>query len=124
MITWKFENSPITFKSTEANLNRDISKMAYANQIDPSTKITIIDGTPNNPLPANAPGGDGDTSTIPQPTVSVGAKKTKTSKHKTDELPAVSGNVDDATPSSDILDPSGDDGNSCWSGDWFDNQRV
>ena len=124
MITWKFENGTIAFKSQPENLNRDILKMAHANHIDPTTKITIIDGTPNNPLPAYVSGGDGYTSTTAQPAVSKRAKKTTTPESEAVQLPTVSGDVDDVNPESDVVEPTGDDSNTCWSGDWFDQQRV
>lgn len=124
MITWKFENGTITFRSSPENLNRDIIKMAHANHIDPTTKITIIDGTTNNTLPANASGGDGNPSVGSEPTVPVGAKKTKTKKHKTDELPTVSGDVDNADIEPDLLDLLDSFGDPEQPGDWFDNQRV
>jgi hypothetical protein len=124
MITWKFKELPITFKSTEANLSRDISKMAHANHIDPSSEITIIDGDPNKPLLADDLSSDVDTSTTAQPTVPVVAKKTKTTKHKTNVVPTVSGDVDDADIKSDSLDTHDSSGDTIQPGDWFDEQRV
>ena len=124
MITWKFEQSGIFFKSSPENLDRDILKMAHANSLPADTKIIILDGNTNNTIPADASSSDGDTSTIPQSTVSVGVKKTKTPKHKTDELPTVSSDLDNATAESDDVASPGDDSNSVWSGDWFDGQRV
>lgn len=124
MITWKFENCPIAFKSTEANLDRDIPKMAHANHIDPTTKIIIIDGTPNNPLPADVSGGNGNTSSASQSAVSKRSKKTATNKSETVQLPTVSSDLDDVNSESNYVEPTGDDSNTCWSGDWFDSQRV
>jgi hypothetical protein len=124
MITWKFENGTIAFKSQPQNLNRDISKMAHANNIGATTKITIIDGNINNTLPADVSGGDGDTSITPQPTVSKRSKKTATSEQEAVQLPTVSGDVDNVNPESDVVEPNNSDSNSCWAGDWFDGQRV
>jgi hypothetical protein len=124
MITWKFKELPITFKSTEANLSRDILKMAHANHINPSSLITIIDGDTNNIILADAPGSHGNPSTVSQPTVSVGAKKAKTAKHKTDVVPPVSVDVDDADIKSDSLDTHDSSGDTLKPGDWFDQQRV
>ena len=124
MITWKFENGTIAFKSQPENLNRDISKMAHANHIDPTTKITIIDGNTNNTLPADVSGGDGYTSITSQPTVSKRAKKTTTPEQEAVQLPTVSGDVDNVDPKSDVVEPTDSDSNSCWAGDWFDGQRV
>ena len=103
MITWKFKDGTITFKSKEENLNRDISKMAYANKIDPSTKIIIINGEPTKPIPANAFRLDGDPSSLSQPTVPVGTKKAKATKKETNELHTVSIDLDDADLDSDPL---------------------
>jgi hypothetical protein len=122
MITWKFNELPITFKSTEANLSRDILKMAHANHIDPSSLITIIDGNTNNIILADAPGSHGNPSTVLQPTLPVGAKKTKTAKHKTDVVPPVSGDVDNVDIKSDSLDILNYFGDTDQSGNWLDSE--
>jgi hypothetical protein len=124
MIHWKFNELPITFKSTEANLIRDISKMAHANHIDPSSEITIfnIDGDTNKHLPTDDLGSNGDTSTVLQPTVPVGTKKVKAGKSETDVLPTVPGDVDNVNIEPellDILDSFGDTGES---GNWLDSE--
>jgi hypothetical protein len=124
MITWKFEELPVTFKSKQANLIRDISKMAHANHIDPSSKITIIDinGDTNKHLPTDDLGSNGDTSSVLQPTVPVGTKKVKAGKSEADVLPTVPGDVDnvDIEPELlDILDSFGDTGES---GNWLDSK--
>ena len=103
MITWKFKDGGITFKSKEENLNRDISKMSYANNIDPSTKIIIINGEPTKPIPTNATRLDGDTSSVQQPTVPVGTKKAKATKKETNELHTVFSDLDDADLDPDPL---------------------
>ena len=122
MITWKFKDLAITFRSTEANLTRDISKMAWANNIAPDAKITILDGNTNNTLPADGSGSDGNPSTVSQPTVPVGAKKTKTTKPKADELSAVPVHVDNADIEPDLLDLLDSFGDTEQSGDGLDSQ--
>lgn len=104
MITWKFENSPVAFKSKEENLERDIFRMRKVNFIDPQTKINIINGTINKPLSADAIGGDGNTSVIPQSTLSVDSTETKTRKSKTSELSSVSSDVVYVDPNLNSLD--------------------
>jgi hypothetical protein len=122
MITWKFNELPITFKSTEANLIRDISKMAHANHIEPDAKITILDGTTNNNLSADGSGSNGYSCPTAQSTLSVAAKKAKTTKPETDVLPTVPGDLDNADIEPellDILDSFGDTGES---GNWLDSE--
>lgn len=103
MITWKFKDGSITFKSKEENLNRDISKMAHVNNITHNTKIIIIDGEPTKPIPTNSAGLNGDTSTLLQPTLSVGAKKAKATKKETNELHTVPIDLDNANLDPDLL---------------------
>ena len=124
MITWKFNELDITFKSKQANLTRDISKMAYANGIQSDAEITIIniDGDTNNNLPTDATGSNGDTSTISQPTVPVGTKKAKTGKPETDVLPTVPGDVDNVDIEPELLDILNSFGNPDQSGNWLDSQ--
>ena len=124
MITWTFEGMEISFRSTPENFERDILKMAKANKIDPETKTRIIDGSTNNTLPTDAASSDGDTSDLSQSTLPVDTKKTKTRKSETNELPTVPGDMDDDTSMPTPMEPTGDDGNTSWSGDWFDSQRV
>jgi hypothetical protein len=110
MITWKFENTPITFKSKEENLDRDISKMRKANFIDPLTQIIILNGTVNKPIFTDAASIDGSTSVIPQSTIPMVSKKTKSAQPKTTELPSMSSNVDNVSAESNPMespDPSG-----------------
>lgn len=103
MITWKFKELPITFKSTEANLSRDILKMAHANHIDPSSLITIIDGDTSNLILADAPGSHGNTATTEEPTLSVDSEEDTHSEQEADELPPVLLDLDDADPDLDLL---------------------
>ena len=105
MITWKFEELPVTFKSKQANLIRDISKMAYANHIDPSSKITIIDinGDTNNIILADAPGSHGNTATTAQSTLSVDSEEDTPSEPEADELSTVLFDLGDADPDLDLL---------------------
>jgi hypothetical protein len=105
MITWKFEELPVTFKSKQANLIRDISKMAHANHIDPSSKITIIDlyGEPNHTTFADAFGSHGNTATTAQSTLSVDTEEDTPSEQEADELPTVLLDLDDADPDLDLL---------------------
>jgi hypothetical protein len=126
MITWKFNELPITFKSKAPNLIRDISKMAHANHIDPNAEITIINvnGNTNNNNPTDALSSNGDTSTVLQPTVPVGTKKAKAAKPETDVLPSVSGDLDNADIESNSLDTHDSSGDTLKPGDWFDKQRV
>ena len=103
MITWKFKELSITFKSTEANLSRDILKMAHANHIDPSSLITIIDGDTNNIISGDAPGSHGNTATTAQSTLSVDSEEDTPSEPEADELPTVLLDLDDADPDLDLL---------------------
>lgn len=104
MIKWKFEELDVYFQSTSENLTRDISKMAYANGVKQNAKITIIDGPTNQFMPTDTNSSDGDTSTIPQSTLPVDAKSTKTRKQKTNELPDLSGDVESTSTSDPILE--------------------
>jgi hypothetical protein len=122
MITWKFNELDITFKSTEANLTRDISKMAWANNIEPDAKITIIDGNTNHNNPTNALSSNGDTSTIPQPTVPVGTKKVKAGKTETNVVQPVPGDVDNVNIEPELLDILNSYGDTDQSGNWLDSQ--
>lgn len=99
MITWKFENIDVTFKSQPENFVRDTMKMAHANHLPLETKIIVIDGTPTEPIPT----GDGDTATDPQPTLSKSAKRAKT-KSETSELQSVSGDVVESDPTPDDVE--------------------
>ena len=69
MITWKFDELEVYFKSKAENLKRDISKMAYANDVKQTAKITIIDGPTNQFISTDNASIDGDTSSISQPTI-------------------------------------------------------
>jgi hypothetical protein len=55
-------------------------------------------------MPTDTNSSDGDTSTIPQPTVSVGAKKIKVRESETDELPNLSGDVESTSTTAPILE--------------------
>jgi len=109
MITWKFDELEVYFQSKVENLTRDVSKMAYANGVKQTAKITIIDGPTNQFISTDTASIDGDTSTIPQSTVPVDVKKTKTRKQETSELSAVSSDVDDAVTESNSLDTTSSD---------------
>jgi hypothetical protein len=98
--------------------------MAKAMKISPDTKVIITDGNTNKSLPTDVASSNGDTSSVLQPAVPVGTKKSKTTKHKTDELPTVSSDLDDDSPKPDNVELPGDDSITSWSGDWFDGQRV
>lgn len=103
MITWKFEELPITFKSTEANLSKDISKMAWANNIELDSKITIIDGEPNHTLLADAFGSHGNTSITAQSTLSVDFEEDTPTEQEADELPTVLLDLGYDDPNLDLL---------------------
>jgi hypothetical protein len=118
MITWKFENSPITFKSTEVNLNRDISKMAHANKLDPSTKIIIIDGTISNPAVAISDSSVSNSCPTAQSTLPKRTKTPTVPEPEAVQLPTVSGDVDDVNPESDLLGSSDNAEHSDSSVDW------
>jgi hypothetical protein len=103
MITWKFEELPVTFKSTEANLSRDISKMAWANNIELDSKITIIDGEPNHTLLADAFGSHSNTATTAQSTISVDLEENTCPEPEADELPTVLLDLGYDDPNLDLL---------------------
>jgi hypothetical protein len=103
MITWKFNELPITFKSTEAKLSRDILRMAHANHIDPSSLITIIDGDTNHIISGDAPGSHGDTSTATQSAIWVDIEELICPEPEAHELPSVFSDMDDADPDLDLL---------------------
>ena len=124
MITWKFETHNITFKSKPENLDRDRLRMAFANEINLDTKIIILDGNIDQPLPSNDVNSNGDTSVAPESTLSGDSPKRKSSKQKTTELSSVPGDLDNVD--SDLnnlgLHDSGNDSGEF--SDWFDSQRV
>ena len=124
MITWKFNDLGITFRSTEANLARDISKMAWANNIEPDAKITILDGTTNNNLSADGSGSNGYSCPTAQSTLPKRTKTPTVPEPEAVQLPTVSGDVDDADIKSDSLDTHDSSGDTLKPGDWFDEQRV
>jgi hypothetical protein len=97
--------------------------MAKANKIDPETKTRIIDGSTNNTLPTDDASGDGDTSNISQPAISVDTEKAEAGEPEANELSPVSSDLDDDTSVPSPMEPSSDDGITSWSGDWFDGQR-
>jgi hypothetical protein len=123
MIKWKFEGTEMYFVSAPQNLDRDISKMAYANSIDPTTKITIINGDVPNPTNSDAVDSNGDPAGSEVPTVSVDAKKTK-SRKATDELLDLPGDLADLDHSLNGHQPSTDLDPDSSTSDWFDDQRV
>jgi len=124
MITWKFKELPITFKSTEANLSRDISKMAHANHIDPSSLITIIDGDTSHLILADAFGSHGSTSSTAQSTLSVDSEDNTPAESETDELRPMFSDVDNAHIDPELLDLLDTHSDTIEPGDWFDGQRV
>jgi len=103
MITWTFEGLNTFFKSRPENLDRDISKMAYANNIDPETKTIIIDGDTNKPLLTDDLSSDGDTSPATQSALPVDAEELTCPEPEADELPSVFSNLDNADPDLDLL---------------------
>jgi hypothetical protein len=105
MITWKFKNTDVSYKSTPENLSRDIFKMAIANKIHHLTQVEYLNGTNDLNLATLPNSGNGNPSTISQSTIPVVSKKSKVSKSKADELPAVSGDVDHANIEFDYLEP-------------------
>lgn len=121
MITWKFDELDIYFKSKAENLTRDISKMAYANGVKQNAKITIIDGPTTQLISPDADSSNGDTDTIPQPTVPVDTKKTKTRKPKADELSALFSNVDYDSIMSNGVELPADNSDSSGSSDGIFN---
>jgi hypothetical protein len=122
MITWKFNDLAITFRSTEANLARDISKMAWANNIEPDAKITILDGTTNNNLSADGSGSDGYSCPTAQSTLPKRTKTPTVPEPEAVQLPTVSGDVDDVNPESDLLDILDSFGDTGESGNWLDSK--
>jgi hypothetical protein len=122
MITWTFEGMGITFQSTPENFDRDILKMAKANKINPETKTRIIDGSTNNTFSTDAASSDGDTSNISQPAISVDAEEDEAREPEANKLPTMSGDLDDDISMPSPMEPTGDDGNTSWAGDWFDGQ--
>jgi hypothetical protein len=117
MIKWKFNDLEVYFESKTENLQRDISKMAYANNIKQTSEITIIDGPVTQFISPDTFSIYGDTASISQPTVSVGAKKVKTTKSETNELPTVPSNVDNVVAEPDTLESTDSDSNTSESGD-------
>lgn len=101
MITWTFEGMEITFRSKPENLVRDIQKMALANKISPETKTRIIDGNVNNTVSPTTPSSDGDTSTTPLETIPVVPTKNKSGK--TPVVSPVPNDLDNTSPSTDVL---------------------
>jgi hypothetical protein len=108
MITWKFEELDVYFQSKAENLQRDISKMAYANGVKQTAKITIIDGPANQFISTDSTSSDGDASTNTQSTVPVGTKKTRTRKQETDGLSDLHGNVEPIATTDPILEDNVD----------------
>lgn len=106
MITWKFKELDITFKSKASNLLRDFSKMAYANRIEQDAEITIINvnGNTNHTLPTDAISGNGNTSPATQSTISADTKDISCPEPEADELPTVFSDMDNADPDLDLLD--------------------
>lgn len=117
MIKWKFKDLDIYFESKGENLARDISKMAYANGIKEKSEIIIIDGPTNQFISTDNSSSNGDTATIPQPTVPVGTKKTKVRKSETNGLPSVSSNLDNVAVEPSTLGSTDSDSNPSEFGD-------
>ena len=106
MITWKFNELDITFKSKAPNLFRDFSKMAYANGIGQDAEITIINvnGNTNNTFSTDPASISSDTSNVSQSTIPMGSENISYSKSETTELPSMSSNVDNVDPESNDLE--------------------
>ena len=117
MIKWKFNDLEVYFESKTENLQRDISKMAYANNIKQTSEITIIDGPVNQFISPDTFSIYGDTASISQPTVSVGAKKVKTTKSETYGLSSVPSHLDDVVAEPDTLESADSDSNTSESSD-------
>lgn len=104
MITWKFDELDIYFQSKTENLQRDVSKMAYANGVSQTAKITIIDGAINQFISTDSSSSDGDASTSTQSAVPVGTKKGKARKQETDGLSNLHGDVESIATATPILE--------------------
>ena len=124
MITWTFEGSNTFYKSKPENHDRDISKMALANKIDPETKIEIIDGDTNHSLPTDAVSSNGDTSTTTQSAISVDTEDNTSAEQEAVQLPPVFSDVDNAHIDPELLDLLDTFSDTIEPGDWFDNQRA
>jgi len=103
MITWTFEGLDTFFKSRPENLERDISKMAYANKLDPKTKTIIIDGDTNNTFLTDDLSSNGNTGTATQSALPVDAEELTCPEPEADELPSVFSDLDNADPDLDLL---------------------
>jgi hypothetical protein len=123
MIKWKFEGKEMFFVSAPQNLDRDISKMAYANSIDPNTKITIINGDVPHTTNSDAVNSNVDTASSEVPTIPVDTKKTK-SRKATDELLDLPGDLAESGYSLNGHQSPSDLDSDSSSSDWFDMQRV
>jgi len=117
MIKWKFNELEVYFESKPENLKRDISKMAYANNLKQKAEITIIDGPVTQFISPDTFSIYGDATSIPQSTVSVDTKKTKVRKSETNELPTVSFDMDNVVAESGALESTDSDSNSSESSD-------
>jgi hypothetical protein len=117
MITWKFNELEIYFQSKAENLKRDMSKMAYANNIKQNSKITIINGPDNQFISTDNSSSNGDTATIPQPTISMDTKKVKTTKQETNELPSVPSDLDNVAVEPNTLESTSSHSNPSEFGD-------
>lgn len=104
MYKWYFEGFDIKFISSEENMDRHIlTQRERLSQ--PDTKIIIeSEYTDLNQSPSAGCASCNSNSTTPaQPTVPVGAKKTK-AKSKAVELPGVHSDVDNADPAAGVLE--------------------
>ena len=120
---WNFVGIPVFFKSTEASWQSDIVKAKKMLGVH-EAEIETYYGTTNHNLNADHAGGNGDASLAPQPTVPKRTKKSAAGKPEAVQLPTVSGDVDDVSTESDVLEsPDGGELPDSPS-DWFDLQRV
>ena len=104
-IKWQFEGLNTFFVSTEKNLALDIMDQARKNGLQLDHKIiTIYDDRVITAIP---PISHGISPTNEFTTLPVDIKKTKTRKTST-ELSDLSGNMDDASPATDILEDAPD----------------
>jgi hypothetical protein len=104
-ILWKFEGKEVSYYSTPNKLERDIVRMALANNLEVDHKIKILyDGRINTTMPSNS---NGDTSCPTVDTLYLGLDKIKPGK-KAIQLRDVSGDVDQLDGSSSIHESSVD----------------
>jgi len=98
-ILWKFEGKEVSYYSKPDKLERDIVRMALANNLEVDHKIKILyDGRINTTMPADS---NGNTTCPTVDTLYLGLDKIKPGK-KTVQLCNVPGDVDKSDSVSDI----------------------